>query len=444
MAESQPLFQQAEALFRSGDYAKAAPLFQQAAAQQGLDLNQMLRQGEEALAVENLDKASQLFLQVAQANPTEFQALQGLARSSLFLGMVGEAQQYIAASLKVAPEQGDNHALQGLIYEAQGDLEKAADSLRKSVEFAGGSFLTQFNLGRVEAQLGRFEEAKLALLEATKIAPDNYSAYYALGIACKESDDYDNAIRSFNRALELSPDNMDIYVTLVDILGMSGDGENAMKLLNVAMNRFGEHPALLEKASGIAMAFGAFEEAAEFNEKLVEALPDYIQAWMNLANLSIMNKDLERSEQAAKQVLEIDPNYWEAYMHLGSLYDAVGMREKAREAYLKGIDISPNYDLLNNFGSMLLEADDLATREEGVEILSEAVKLAPEGEWRGFYNLALGYASLDKKARARELLATFKDQLDPESDLGQKVQTLDQNLLSESDKIKLTISQWKV
>ena len=85
----------------------------------------MLRQAEEKLRAGRLDQAADLFLAVVDEDSDDALAVEafvGLARASLFLGMVPEAENYASAAAEVDPKRADVQTVWGLIHETKDEV----------------------------------------------------------------------------------------------------------------------------------------------------------------------------------------------------------------------------------------------------------------------------------------------------------------------------------
>jgi len=391
--------------------------------------NATLDQAENLLRAGKIEAAVKLFRGVLDKDRKSVQALCGLARASLFLGMVGEAETCVEAAHKVDPGHGEVYAISGLIREAKGDMEGALEYHKRAVELAPGSFMTQYNYGRALGAARQHRQAIPHLRRAVEIDPESYDALYALGIVLKESGEIGKAVGVFTKAMKLAPDNPDIYATLSDVLVEARDLPMAREVLEEGLRRHPRNPALLGKASAVAMGAGDMPAAVAYLERQVEAAPGYEQAWINLANLSMLTNDLEKSEWAANEVLKRNPGNWQAHYHLGNLYEATRLYAEAEKAYRRAVELAPKeHKPLGNLGALLIEMDDPNKNREAVHILECADKLAPEGEWRLRYNLALAHAKLGEKEKALKVLAIIRKNAPPENEAFALAGVLEANL----------------
>ena len=150
------------------------------------------------------------------------------------------------------------------------------------------------------------------------------------------------------------------------------------------------------------MMTNQLDAAIAYVERELKVVPNHEQGWLNLAGLYLMNKDFARSEAAGKQLVAKNPKSWEGWQHLGNLYEAVPKPAEAEDAYRKAIALAPKeWKPLTNLGALLVQSNDKAKHAEAKRLLERAEEVAPEGEHRPRYNLALALARLGDKKGAR-------------------------------------------
>ena len=406
MADSD-LFQRAERALKAGAYDEAKKLFREDEDAKGSRADSLakLQSADAKLASGDVNAAATLYEAVLERNPSVAEAYQGLARVALFTGELEAAKVHAMAAVRLAPRHGLGWTLVGLVHESLNEHELALDALKKGAELSADSFLCQFNLGRFLASQGRAQEAVAALTQATGLAPTNPDGFLFLGLAYRVGKQHRLALRSLEKAKDLAPKNVDTWATLADVLFELKEFQAARDMLDLGLKACGDHPALLEKALAATMMLDDAPGAVAYLERELKVAPQHEQAWLNLANLSMLVGDFEKAERVAKQLLEKNPTQWEAHFVLGNLYAAVPLPEKAEAAYRKAIDAAPdNWRPLVNLATSFLEGNAAAKYPDALKLLEKAAKLAPANEWRVPYNTALAFTRLGKKEQALELV----------------------------------------
>ena len=418
---------------KAGNYGEAKRLFRENEEKSGTaaETRSWLKQAETLLSKGDLNGAAKLFDQTLDRNPTLPEVYLGLARISIATGQLDAARTHATAATKLAPELGLGWTLLGLAHEASNDLVTAQEHVRKGAQLAPTRYLCQFNYGRVLTAAGKPSEGIGPLKLATNLEPSNPDGFYTLGLAYKLAGQAENAIKAFEKAAALAPKSVDAWATLGDVLFTLKQFKAAREALDKGLANCGDHPALLEKATATAMMLSDTAGAIAYVERELKVVPNHEQAWINLANLRALNKEFDKSEQAAKELLKRNPRNWEAYFHLGNLYELSPATEtKAEEAYRKAIELNPDHwKPMANLGALLVEMKNPAKNSEAVPVLEQAQMLAPKGEYLVQHNLALAYVKLGKRERALELTRKLLREAPADNPIVKEAKKLESNLL---------------
>lgn len=401
MAAQTPYDEGLQAL-KAGDFARGRKLLDEHEAQTGTaeKSRAQLDQAQGKLAAGDVNGAAVLFEEVLRRNPGIPETYLGLARVALFAGKVDAARVHADAATKLAPTLPLAWTMLGLVHEAANDSQGALPLLLEGAKLGPDSFLCQFNAGRFLTAAKRANEALPFLARATTLAPTNPDGFNALGYALRQLQHYEKAIAAFEKSRDLAPKSIDAWATLADVLFEVKEFVVAKQVLDRALAVCGDHPALLEKALACAMMTNQVDAAIAYVERELKIVPTHEQGWLNLAGLYLLNKDFARSEAAGKQLVTRNPKSWAGWQHMGNLYEAVPKPIEAEDAYRKAIALAPTeWKPLTNLGALLVQSTDAAKHAEAKKLLEKAAQVAPEGELRPQYNLALALVRLgDKKA----------------------------------------------
>ena len=431
MVQQSELYQRGLEQLRAGNYEEAKRLFRDHEEKSGSasETKALLREAEARLSKGDLNGAAPLYDQLLERNPALPEVYLGLTRIALFTNELEAARVHASAAVRLGPGLGLAWALMGLVHEASGDVKSALEHLGKAIELSPNVFLCQFNYGRVLAASGHPAQAILSLTQATELEPRNPNGFYILGMAYRKAQQYESALKAFDQAKELDPKNVDMWATLADVLFEVKEFQAARDMLDKGLERCGDHPALLEKALATAMMQSDAEGAIRYVERELKVAPEHEQGWLNLANLRAMTNDFARSEEAARELLRRNPRNWEAWFHLGNLFEAQTDDAKAEEAYRKAVELAPNdWKTLTNLAGLLVQTTSKQKHAEALPLLEKALPLAPRGEWRVHYNLALAHTRLGNREKALELAQRIQREAPAGDDMVEEARKLESNL----------------
>lgn len=431
MAHSE-LFRRAEQALKAGSYDEAKKLFREDEEAKGsrADSVAKLQAADAKLAAGDLNGAAELYEAVLERNPSVSEAYQGLGRISLFTGQLDAAKVHAMAAVRLAPRQGLGWTLVGLVHESLEEHEQALPALQKGAELSPDVFLCQFNLGRYLASRGRAQEAVAALTKATGLSPTNADGFLFLGLAYKVGKQHRLALKALEKAKDLAPKSVDAWATLGDVLFELREFQAARDILDRGLAACGDHPALLEKVLAATMMLDDAPGAAAYLERELKVVPEHEQAWLNLANVSILTGEYDKAEKVAKHLLEKNPKQWEAHFVLGNLYAAAPVPDKAEAAYRKAMACAPNeWRPVVNLATLFLEGNQAAKYPEALSLLEKAATLAPKTEWRVPYNTALAFTRLGKTEQALSIVRAIQKDAPASHPMVAEAKKLESNLL---------------
>lgn len=124
---------------------------------------------------------------------------------------------------------------EGLAAYREGEVEKAQQSLSRSVQEDDHNAAAWMALGVVEFQRDRLYEAARAFHRSVRLAPLRYEPHFNLGQLLESVGRVDEAIREYQIALECSPDQLEVMENLARCyLRRGGSREEARELIRRA------------------------------------------------------------------------------------------------------------------------------------------------------------------------------------------------------------------
>src|SRR5262245_53893024 len=273
----------------------------------------------------------------------------------------------------------------GQVYAAQGKLDLALESLRKSVAKYSDNAIAHFELGNLLYRRGELPASKKVLLEAVRLEKNNAEYLQKLGAVILALNESDEAIVYFQRAAALDPQNPQIYLSLGQAYQRKGEREKALEFtkkyqeMSVAKRQKeaqeGEVERLLARGERM-LDEGKDREARDAFEQVVQADPnnwtahgylaemfladaDWRSAWPHLAKMEELDaesvvgnylmarhwhlrKEFERARGYAERVKQSRPAHAELRNLLGQIYLGLGQPEKAGREFEEAVWLAPD------------------------------------------------------------------------------------------------------
>ena len=156
---------------------------------------------------ERLEPAAEAFRQALQRQPSNVDALAGLAEALLTQERYDDAIQTYREYVHREPSDANAHSGLGIaLVGSERDVEAVPEFVR-AVELEPNDAGRQYNLGNALASTGRLEEAVSCYRRGLALAPTNVSLHNALGLVLAARGQSDEALAHFRQSLELDPTN---------------------------------------------------------------------------------------------------------------------------------------------------------------------------------------------------------------------------------------------
>jgi tetratricopeptide (TPR) repeat protein len=144
------------------------------------------------------------------------------------------------------------------------------------------------------------------------------------------------------------------------------------------------------------------EEAVALYRRALSLTPDLAEAWNNLANVLLAVRDANGAEGCYRLSLLIKPAPQVVY-NLGRVYLLAGKFDLAESTFQRAISAGGPPDARNDLGLLYLRTGRV---QEAVDGWRSLLGDHP-GYGLAYYNLALAYEKLGRKAEAAEALETY-------------------------------------
>lgn len=192
---------EAERVFRSGDYAKAAELFEAYAARVPENPWGSYMVGISAWRAGDHKGAESALRRTIEVDPKHTKGLLNLARVLLEQRKAADAMDFARVVVELQPESGEGWRVLGNARAELGMVDGAVDAYRQAIVLNDKDAWTMNNLGLLMIQDGRHEAALRPLARATELEPKVAVFQNNLGVALERSGYHAQAAEAFRAAL---------------------------------------------------------------------------------------------------------------------------------------------------------------------------------------------------------------------------------------------------
>jgi serine/threonine protein kinase/tetratricopeptide (TPR) repeat protein len=369
---------------------------------------------------ENLDSAIAAFEESLKADPRFALAYAGLGRAHLQKYAISHAPESVmqaqaACSRAVELDKGaaDGEICMGMLFNATGKYEEAAQHLQRAVKLDGGREESSRELALAYEGLKRLDDAERSLKAAIAARPQYWAGYKSLGAFFSAHGRYDEAAEQFKRVVELAPDSFSGYSNLGAVYVLQGKYEEAIDVLERSIAIRSTSSAL--NNLGTAYFYqGKYQEAARVYERAVQMTPNANVTFGNLGEAYGLIEGRQRESrlsylQALKLTekgLRVNPNDGQALSY-AALY-AARLGEKSKAEHYRKLSLRMS---AQDPRTLLRSALVLAQLREDVSALIELDHAVKEGlsiseitndpAWRRFGSYP-AYAAIIAKDHKRQ------------------------------------------
>ena len=255
--------------------------------------------------------AAKSFRKSVAEDPTDYQALRGLALSIHQLDEYSEATYYYYSALSAAPDDVEMLTNLGFALAGANREQEALDVLTRAAEIAPDDPTVLKALAQALDYLGQAEQAATLAQRALSVDQEDPEAHALLGSLYWYQGLTDEALESWERSLEIDPANPDVNLALAELFDETLEFEMALTYASAALEIFtdqdnvqGQVQSLVDMA-WVLYRLGRHEEAEAKNQRVLSLDPELAQVWFNMGLNRLVAGDVSGATEAYDQALEV-------------------------------------------------------------------------------------------------------------------------------------------
>lgn len=366
---------------------RAIEQYEKIAAAQPRDVDTLLMLGRLQKIAQNSVEAEKAYKRILDIEPTNEDALTGLAIVYADVGNTKESSELLRKVAEKNPSLRTLTALAGQ-YEQMREYALAAETLRRTLELAPGNLDVKRALAQNLLLADDLDQAAKIYAELVKEDPKDFQSHLRLSQIYRQKRQFDKAREANQRALEIEPNNLEVRYNQVNLLEAEGKRQEAITALSDLIS---------------ATAKRSYSTGERGNRIIL------------IERLALMYRNAEQYEKAVetfRQIAEVDPaSGGRAAAQIVETYRIAKDYRKALEEANSGLKKYPEDRVLRGVRASLLA--DTGQYEEAV---AEARKLLDGKNDREtyitlaqIYEKAKNYAEMGKALDAAEKLSTDKE-----------------------------------
>lgn len=312
-------------------------------------------------------------------------ALYNLGVIAFAQGQTERAEEYIRASLQKDSSFGPGAVAMVRRLLAEGELDEAKRFVRTQLDASDDASGVRAAALMIPLHEGNYERVIQDTRSILVDEPTNLDAHYALSMAYLGLGRIELAEYVLREAAKRDDGRADIQFGLGKIAWADGDEDEAERRWKNALKINPNYPEAVVALSVLDLKAMDYARVVEALEPLVEALPDYVDAWINYGSGLKGIEKPEAAKEAFERALALDEDSAEASFNMGILYLDVNEFEDLEQK--ERMETALEWFKIYRERAGALDADDPVTSYEQfarqeIEMQEELERQAREEEER--------------------------------------------------------------
>ncbi|MBU4122180.1 tetratricopeptide repeat protein [bacterium] len=256
-------------------------------------------------------------------------------------------------TVKASPDSPRALANLALAEKSRGDMVKAEEYFRKSLELEPYYAPAVNGLFDILTEKGRIKEAEDMLVEALKRFPDKIDFYRVLiGFYTErgKTEEARSLCKNVTALLSLGVGDIDDYLPIgmqTFQLGLLAESE---KIFRYAFEKMPWSSYIANNLASLCRAKKDYAEAVRYYEIAIKKQPSNPVYYYNLGNLYDDTEKPVAAISSYKKAIDIAENYGDAWYNLGMVYEKAGNLKEANQCFKMVAKIEPeNFEVRKKY-----------------------------------------------------------------------------------------------
>jgi putative PEP-CTERM system TPR-repeat lipoprotein len=278
-----------------------------------------------------------------QLQPDNLELRLKLGLMYLTIGKFKEARDEANFILDHKPQDAEAPLLLANAALKPNEIEEVRQQLQKLPQSAAESAPVLVALGTLDFRQHNFEKAEAAFQRALSLDPKSSAANEQMGILCWLRHDLPQADQAFAAAAELSPARSSKRLEYAQFKIQTGDLAAGKRLLEEMTQKTPDYLPAWMLLAQIAASEKKYDESAALNAKVLARDPIHPEALLLKSRLELEKGETSKAVAELESMLKIYPQSPQVLYQLGLAYLANGETEKAIASLKQAITLAPDF-----------------------------------------------------------------------------------------------------
>lgn len=397
---------QARSAVERQDYQTALRILQQVVQAEPKNAEAFYLAGVALSAVGNLQGAETSFAKSVQESPSMVLGYVGLSDVYLRLKRDSDAVRILENALKILPGDPLLQFELGKLSARAGNFDQALRYL-ESIPAADAPPGFWETLGRTYLSAGRIGEARRAYSELLKGNPHSVKTLQTLSALALKQGQLEDAWHYIAQARTEAPNSAQVIYAFAAVSLERKLVTEAIAALRLLLLRDPDNPEyLMMLGNAVLESATEFPKSVRYFERYVELKPEDPLGHMLLGYARYGNMEYEGAKQELNWVLQNRPESFEAVYYLGMIDLNENRVDEAQRRFEQVLASSETHaDAHQSLGKILLRKGQF---EQAIQELRRAEELGG-GSSDIYFNLSRAYAQLGDRSEAERVLELYQE-----------------------------------
>ena len=341
------------------DIKKAEELYKKLLAKNRNDPLARLIKAKILLLKGKVNEAEEILIKLLKDMPNFDEAYFTKAILDSTQGRLNLAKEEVTKALEINPNHIKANLLMSEILIRESNYQEAKNYLEKAKKLSPTDVRIYINLGRIALLEKKYQEAEKNFTKVKELIPKNFVGYMYLANTYLREKKFDKALKEYRKVLQLNPYASDAISKIALIYLIKKENQRAINFCQDLLknNKNKKIRAYIYYTLGkIYMIQKQYEEARTAFNKAIYENPNLMLPYLQLANLAIMNKDIDSAISYYHTLEKKAPENISVLMMLGVLYNKKNDIEHAKKYYEKCLKIKKDFaPAANNLAWLMAE-----------------------------------------------------------------------------------------
>lgn len=255
-------------------------------------------------------KATEYYMKALQIDDSFVSAHLRLGNVFMKLNKMDDAIMHFKKAVWLQPDNMDAKMFLGNALIRKNDFAGALDTFEAVLRKDPNQFQTQLVVGMLFLKIGKIGNAIEHLNKAKEIDPSSEKVRENLNKAKLILERGDEAIKVAEKDLKIDPKNISLYLKLGDLYAEKGDAKMAQDNYLNALSLETGSPRILTRLAVVNSDNAAYDNAIFYLKKIIEAKPEYADAYYNISCIYAKQKKVDASILWLRKAIKVGFHDW--------------------------------------------------------------------------------------------------------------------------------------